>query len=71
MLDLVVTARQRGSEKAWPAKTDEFYAILGTENCKGVAFLLKDHRRALGYKDITSIVHKGQSYIRLHLGAAS
>lgn len=67
MLDLAVTTRERGAEKTWLPGTAEFYAILATDNCKGVPFLLKDHRRALGYKTITSIAHKGQSYIRLHL----
>jgi hypothetical protein len=71
MLDLAVALRERGTEKTWLPGTDEFYAILATDNCKGIPFLLKDHRRALGYKTITSIAHKGQSYIRLHLGASS
>jgi len=38
------------------AKSDAFYALLGTDNVKGVAFMLKDHHNELGGKVIKKII---------------
>jgi len=38
------------------AKSDAFYALLGTDNVKGVAFMLKDHHVELGNKVIKKII---------------
>ncbi|MBE8520411.1 hypothetical protein ILP97_23450 [Amycolatopsis sp. H6(2020)] len=34
--------------KAWKPDTEEFLAVLGTENAKSAAFLLKDHAHRIG-----------------------
>lgn len=61
-----VKINERMAEKTWLPDSEEFFAILGTDNCKGIPFLLKDHAQALGRKTIARIiVGPGGNYIRL------
>lgn len=47
---------------------DDFFAILGTDNGKSAAFLLKDHPNEVGWKTITNIT-ASQSWIEINIGA--
>lgn len=67
VLNMVLTVKTRSSEHAWTPDNDEFFALLATDNCKGAAYLLKDHKVALGRRSIASIVTKSESYIRIVL----
>lgn len=64
----ITSVLEKFNEKAWQPGSDEFNALLGTDNCKGIAFMLKDHASSFGKKTITSIVTKGENYIRIKLG---
>ncbi|HEX8241777.1 MAG TPA: hypothetical protein VF574_18730 [Allosphingosinicella sp.] len=46
---------------------DEFYALLATDNCKGITFLVVDHANALGRKKIIRIWAQKES-MRIDLG---
>lgn len=69
ILDMAFTkATQKARETEFLAGTEEFFALLGTDNCKGVAFMLADHPVAFGRKTISSIVALSSSYMRIKLG---
>jgi hypothetical protein len=56
------------NERTWTPANKEFYALLGTDNVKGVTFLLGQHANETGGKTITSIVTKGIAYIKINIG---
>ena len=58
----------RTKDLTWKSDSEKFFALLGTDNCKAAAFLLADHKKALGAKTITQFVTRGQSYIRIFIG---
>ncbi|WP_437600266.1 hypothetical protein WMF28_01735 [Sorangium sp. So ce590] len=58
---------QRFSDVTFLPGTDPFKALIATDNCKGVAFLLKDHPFELRCLTITSFVVWNGNYIRIKL----
>lgn len=58
----------RNVEKTWTPANPEFFALLGTDNVKGIAFLLSQHVEGTGGKSIVNIVTKGIAYIKINLG---
>jgi hypothetical protein len=53
----------------WHPDTDEFLAILGTDNCKTIPYMLIDHMHALGKKTILKIVTHGTAYLYVVVGS--
>ena len=49
------TVIQKNAGVTYQAGSDDFNALLGTDNCKGVAFMLTDHARESGGKRIVAI----------------
>jgi hypothetical protein len=49
------TVIQKNAAMTYQAGSDNFNALLGTDNCKGVAFMLTDHARESGGKRIAAI----------------
>lgn len=49
---------------SWAQGTDEYNALLGSDNGRPVAYMLQDHHQALGNKKVTSITTYAQCKIR-------
>ncbi|KAI4149595.1 MAG: hypothetical protein L6R39_002466 [Caloplaca ligustica] len=57
----------RGGDKTWQKWTEEdtpnwFFALLGTDNCKGTLFLLNQHLVEAGKKEIVEIWTRWDNY---------
>lgn len=48
----------------WLPGSDEYNALMGSDNGRPVAYMLQDHHRALGDRKVTSITTYAQSSIR-------
>ena len=62
-----VRLSQRSTGKRFDPPTDEFYALLATDNCKGISFMVTQHKQALGGKAIVGITAATEAII-IHLG---
>lgn len=58
------------NDTEWGPGTDQFYALLTTDNVKSVPFMLVDHRSAFDHKSILKIVTHGEAYLYLVLSLA-
>lgn len=48
----------------WLPGSDEYDALMGSDNGRPVAYMLQDHHRALGNRKVVSITTYAQSSIR-------
>lgn len=56
---------EKAQPKTWSlnAGHDEFLALLGTDNVKTLAFIVKDHGKAIGVEAISSVTTYNQSHL--------
>jgi hypothetical protein len=69
--DVMDMCRQGAAmEQRFENGSEEFYSLLGTDNCKGAVWMLKDYAGELGFQTISHIDVIGNSgAIAIHFGA--